>query len=154
MTTLRRAANGYDYVSYESEYLKGDWDIIPATYGQTKKENRLRLIENDSNVVRRVHPETLKKRKKAALYCGMIFLIFAVMVAVVYRYAVISEMHIENTKREQKIEELTTQVESIEVSMNTTRDLNGVMMRAEELGMDFAGADSVEYLEINYLPQE
>ena len=154
MTTLKRAANGYDYISYESGYLKGEWDMIPATYGQTKQEKRLRLIENDSSVIRRVHPETLQKRKKAALYCGMIFLIFAVMVAVVYRYAVISEMHIENTKREQKIEELATEVESIEVSMNTTRDLNGVMKRAEELGMDFAEADSVEYLEINYLPQE
>ncbi len=151
MTRLRKAANGYDYFSYESEYLRGDWDILPASYGKTRPEKRLRVLENSgADVVKKIHPETLKKRKKAILYCVMIVLAFSMLVAVVYRYAALSEMHIDNVKQQERIDSLSERISSLEVTMNTSRDLNSVMQRASELGMDFAEADNVEYIELNY----
>ena len=154
MARIRKAANGYEYFSYESEYLCGDWDIIPESYGVVKQQNSLRVITNDKEIVKKIHPETLKKRRKAVLYGVMIAIVFAMMVAVVYRYASLSEMHINNVKQQEKIDGLTEQVNSLEVSMNTNRHLNSVMQRANEMGMDFASSENVKYIELNYEPVE
>lgn len=151
MSRINNAVNEYGQYTYESAYQIGDWDIIPESFGQVRKISNLRVIENKrEDVVKRVHPETIKKRRRAIIFCIMIVFAFAMMTGVVYRYASISEMHIESVKQKDEIKTLTEQINALEVKVNTSRDLNSVMKRAGELGMDFAATENIEYIELNY----
>lgn len=151
MSRLNSTANVYEHFAYESSYQLGDWDVIPESYGKVANKPTLRIVENnEQQVVKRVHPETLRKRRKAILFCAMIVLAFSMLVAVVYRYAVISEMHIKSAKQQEEIDELSEQISTLEVKVNTSRNLGSIMNRAEELGMDFAVSENIHYIELNY----
>ncbi len=156
MVSIKRAADGYDYISYESQYYnRSDWDIIPEDLGQPAAQpvrtsrtlKAVRPIENAAPV-HRADPESVLKRRKTVLYAVMILIVFMLMVMVVYRYAVLSDMHIDNLRLRADITELDNQLEKLEETISSSRDLEAVMSRADELGMSFASGSQIRYIEL------
>jgi len=130
------------------EYTESEWDIIPPTYGKKERTLRPRLLEN-VQVVEKVHPESLKKRRKAVGLCCMIMVCFLLMTGVVYSYAMLSEVNLQANDHMADIEELTAQVENLEVDIAGARNINEVQQQAMLMGMDFASTSQIEYINLN-----
>lgn len=146
MTTDNRAYKFSGEHSYE--YVESEWDIIPPTYGKKERTLRPRLMEN-VQIVEKVHPESLRKRRKAVGLCCMIMVCFLLMTGVVYSYAMLSEVNLQANKHKANIEELSAQVENLEVSIAGARNINEVQQKAKLMGMDFAASSQIEYIDLN-----
>jgi len=145
MTKNNRAYNFQHQRAYEYEYTESEWDIIPPTYGKKSNGAKPRLMEN-VQIVEKIHPETLKKRRKAIGLCCMIVVCFLLMSGVVYSYAMLSKVNLQANEHLNNIEELSAQVEDLEVSIAGARNISEVQRRANALGMDFAAASQIEYV--------
>ena len=130
------------------EYTESEWDIIPPTYGKKSNGAKPRLLEN-VQIVEKVHPESLKKRRKAIGLCCMIVVCFLLMSAVVYSYAMLSEVNLKTNEHMNNIEELTAQIEDMEVNIAGARNISEVQMKAKTLGMDFATTAQIEYVDLD-----
>jgi len=134
----------------ENDIPQSEWDVIPDYYGESGSLHILRAFESDEDVIVRPHPERGKRIKTAVLYCVMILFASLLMFSVVFVHTRISQQHIENGKIEETINSVSEEIDALEVKQNSLRDLNKVMKRAEELGMDFAESEEVEYIDIGY----
>lgn len=146
MTRENRAYNFQQERAYE--YTESEWDIIPPTYGKRSNGAHPRLMEN-VQVIEKVHPETLKKRRKAIGLCCMIMVCFLLMSGVVYSYAMLSKVNLQTNERLESIKELSAQVEELEVNIAGARNISEVQQKAQSLGMDFAKTSQIEYVDLN-----
>lgn len=139
----------YNYQNEHAyEYTESEWDIIPPTYGKKSNGAKPRLLEN-VQVIEKIHPETLKKRRKAIGLCSMILVCFLLMSGVVYSYAMLSKVNLKTNEHVNHIKELTAQVEELEVDIAGARNISEVQKKAKELGMDFATSSQIEYVNLN-----
>ncbi len=129
------------------EYVESEWDIIPPTYGKKERTLRPRLMEN-VQIVEKVHPENLKMRRKAVGLCCMILVCFLLMTGVVYSYAALSEVNLQANEHMANIDELSAQVEDLEVRIAGARNINEVQQKAKLMGMDFAATSQIEYIDL------
>ena len=70
------------------------------------------------------------------------------MSGVVYSYAALSEVNLQANKHMANIEELSAEVENLEVRIAGARNINEVQQKAKLLGMDFAASSQIEYIDL------
>ena len=119
-------------------YTEWDSEII----GMPEKRERV-------NIVKVAHPETKKARKKAIAAISVITAIFALFAVVIFRYAAIADLGLENRKLETSIEEYGAVIDTLKISILDRSDLRDVQEKAALMGLGFAESSQIRYIELS-----
>lgn len=128
----------------QGDVRQTEWDVRPsrAKAAETWKRRAVEIVE-------KLHPEQMKKRRKALAYCAAALIVFAMCSMVISGYAAISAVNLENLKLEAQAQEIREQIEKKSVEMASNTDLVSIQSVAKEkLGMDFPKNSQVRYIQV------
>lgn len=154
----RRAAqwdpNWYNYGSAAPAIQHEEYEIPETRQNYDSPAKAAEIIaepvrETKVAFVAEKRTDAVKLLKNIAFFAIM----FAICSFVLTRYAMISSKNLENQKIAENIDNMETQVELLDVSINEARDLAMLQKRAEELGLGFAETEQVRYITVE-IPSE
>ena len=133
----------------EQELLESEWDVWPSR-AQAAEISQRRTVE----IVEQFHPEQIKNRRKALVYCAIVVLLFAVASLVVSGYAAISEVNLDNLTLQAQADELALEIEKKSVELASNTDLVSIQSVAKEkLNMDFPDNSQIKYIQVEAPPK-
>lgn len=140
MDNLKKAASGYDY--------------LPKRAQQEPQKSKQGRVKVRVEVIEKVHPQQLLRRRKTIANCIMVMVAFAFLITVVGRYAIISSLNLSNTTLKSEITGLKNKIENLQVDIATSADIQYIQNKAQtDLKMWFPKNSQMRYITVPEPPE-
>lgn len=127
----------------------GEWDkVIQPHQRKSRQQKRQQgLVQSQKGKPARVtHPAHAAKRKIALKNVMLVFVCFAMLVAMLLVYAKTVSSNLEKNELVDEIADMQAKIERLQMQINSSMDSVTIQERASEMGLGFPDNSQIRYI--------